>query len=151
MNRGAIGWLLVVVQFLLLLVLILLPWRAPTVLSVAVGLVLVIAGGLLGLIAGRHLGRALTPTPVPIPGAGLRTDGAYRFVRHPIYSAVLLMVAGYVIAVGSLWTAVGAVVLLVFFVLKSRWEDGLLREQYGEEWTAWAARTGALVPRPRRR
>ena len=147
MKRGAIGWLLVVMQFLLLLVLILLPWREPTVLSIAVGLVLVIAGGTLGLVAGRHLGRALTPTPVPIAGAGLRTDGAYRFVRHPIYSAVLLMVLGYVIAVGSLWTAGGALVLLVFFVLKSRWEDGLLREQYGEEWTAWAAHTGALLPR----
>ena len=149
MKRGTVGWLLVVLQFVLLLVLILLPWRTPTALSIVVGLVLVVAGALLGLVAGRRLGRALTPTPVPISGAGLRTDGAYRFVRHPIYTAVLLMVAGYVIAVGSMWTAAGAVVLLGFFVLKSRWEDGLLREEYGEEWTAWAARTGALVPRLR--
>jgi protein-S-isoprenylcysteine O-methyltransferase Ste14 len=147
MTRGTVGWLLVVLQFVLLLVLILLPWRTPSTLSIVVGLVLVVAGALLGLVAGRRLGRALTPTPVPIAGAGLRTDGAYRFVRHPIYSAVLLMVAGYVIAVGSLWTAVGALVLLVFFVLKSRWEDGLLREEYGAEWTAWAARTGGLLPK----
>ena len=149
MKTGAVGWLLVVLQFLLLLVLILLPWRSPSALSLAVGLVLVIAGALLGLVAGRRLGRALTPTPVPIAGAGLRTDGAYRFVRHPIYSAVLLMVTGYVVAIGSVWTAAGAVVLLVFFMLKSRWEDGLLRAAYGDEWTAWAARTGALVPRLR--
>jgi protein-S-isoprenylcysteine O-methyltransferase Ste14 len=32
-------------------------------------------------------------------------------------------------------------------VLKSRWEDGLLHEEYGDEWAAWAARTGALIPR----
>ena len=149
MKRGTVGWLLVAVQFLLLLVLILLPWRSPSALSIAVGLVLVVAGAFLGLVAGRRLGRALTPTPVPVAGAGLRTDGAYRWVRHPIYSAVLLMVLGYVIAIGSIWSAACAVVLLVFFVLKSRWEDGLLREQYGDEWTAWAARTGALVPRLR--
>lgn len=149
MNRGTVGWLLVVLQFVLLLVLILLPWRTPSALSIVVGLLLVVAGAILGLVAGRRLGRALTPTPVPIAGAGLRTDGAYRWVRHPIYSAVLLMVLGYVIAIGSIWTAVGAVVLLVFFVLKSRWEDGLLHEQYGDEWAAWAARTGALVPRLR--
>lgn len=149
MNRGTVGWLLVVLQFVLLLVLILLPWRTPSALSIVVGLLLVVAGAILGLVAGRRLGRALTPTPVPIAGAGLRTDGAYRWVRHPIYSAVLLMVLGYVIAIGSIWTAVGAVVLLVFFVLKSRWEDGLLHEQYGDEWAAWAARTGAIVPRLR--
>ena len=57
------------------------------------------------------------------------------------------MTAGYVIAIGSVWTAAGAAVLLVFFVLKSRWEDGLLHAKYGDEWTAWAARTGALIPR----
>ena len=101
---------------------------------------LAVAGAVLGLVSGRRLGRALTPTPVPVAGAGLRTDGPYRWVRHPIYSAVLLMVAGYVIAIGTIWSVACAVVLLVFFVLKSRWEDGLLREQYGDEWTAWAAR-----------
>jgi protein-S-isoprenylcysteine O-methyltransferase Ste14 len=147
MMRSTVGWLLVVLQFLLLLVLILLPWRSPSALSIVVGLVTAVCGTLLGLVAGRHLGRALTPTPVPIAGAGLRTDGAYRFVRHPIYSAVLLMVVGYVIAIGSLWSAGCAVVILVFFLLKSRWEDGLLREQYGDEWVAWAARTGGIVPR----
>lgn len=149
MKRGTVGWLLVALQFVLLLVLILLPWRTPSALSIVVGLVLVLAGGSLGLVAGRRLGRALTPTPVPIADAGLRTDGAYRFVRHPIYSAVLLMVIGYVVAIGSAWSAACAVVLLAFFVLKSRWEDGLLHEQYGDEWASWAARTGALVPRLR--
>lgn len=151
MRKGALGWLLVAVQFLLLLVLILLPWRTPSVLSIVVGLVLAVAGVILGVVAGLHLGRALTPTPVPISGAGLRTDGAYRFVRHPIYSAVLLMVAGYVIAIGSVWTVACAVVLLVFLLLKSRWEDGLLHEQYGDEWAAWAEQTGALIPRVPRR
>ena len=107
-----------------------------------------LAGAVLGLAASRRLGRALTPTPVPIAGAGLRTDGAYRFVRHPIYSAVLLMVLGYVVALGSAWSAGCAVVLLVFFWSKSRWEDGLLRAEYGQDWVRWAASTGALVPRP---
>jgi protein-S-isoprenylcysteine O-methyltransferase Ste14 len=150
MRRGTVGWLLVGLQFVLLLVLILLPWRAPTPLSVVLGLVLAVSGAVLGVSASRRLGRALTPTPVPVAGAGLRTDGAYRLVRHPIYSAVLLIVGGYVVAIGSLWSAACAVVLLVFFALKSRWEDGLLHEQYGDEWTSWAARTGALVPRLRR-
>lgn len=150
MDRRALGWVLVAVQFALLIVIVLLPHREPTLLSLAVGVPLIAAGIVLGLVSGRRLGRALTPTPVPVKDAGLRTDGPYRFVRHPIYSAILLAVTGFVIALGSLWTLLGAVVLLAFFLVKSRWEDGLLSEEYGAAWAAWAARTGALVPRPHR-
>ena len=147
MTRRTLGWTLVCIQFALLLVLVLLPWRTPSLLSLAIGIPIAAAGAVLGLTAGRRLGRALTPTPVPISGAGLRTDGAYGYVRHPIYSAVLLMVFGYVIAIGSIWSLACAMVMVVFFILKSRWEDGLLRAEYGDEWTAWATRTGALIPR----
>ena len=104
MNRSVVGWLLVVVQFLLLL------GRPARPVARAVdpeprrGGAVFAAGAVLGLAAGRRLGRALTPTPVPIAGAGLRIDGAYRYVRHPIYSAVLLMCVGYAIAIGSLWS-----------------------------------------------
>lgn len=147
MSRGVLGWALVGVQFVLLAVLVLLPHRPPTLLSLVIGVPLIAAGVVLGLLAGRRLGRALTPTPVPIADAGLRTDGVFAVVRHPIYSAILLAAAGFVIALGSWWTLGCAVVLLAFLGIKSRWEDSLLREQYGAEWVAWAARTGALVPR----
>ena len=147
MTRGRIGWSLVALQFVLLIALVLLPHRPPTLLSLAIGVPLIAAGVVLGLLASRTLGRALTPTPVPIAQAGLRTDGVYALVRHPIYSAICLAAAGFVIAVGSWWTLACAVVLVAFFLLKSRWEDSLLREEYGDEWRAWAARTGALVPR----
>ena len=150
MTRARIGWLLVAVQFVLLIVLVLLPKRAPTLLSLAVGIPLIAAGVVLGLMASRRLGSALTPTPVPIEQAGLRTDGVYARLRHPIYSAICLAALGFVIAVGSAWTLACAVVLVVFFWAKSRWEDSLLRAEYGDAWIGWASRTGALIPRLRR-
>jgi protein-S-isoprenylcysteine O-methyltransferase Ste14 len=151
MDRGRIGWLLVIAQFALLIILVLLPWRTTSAPAVIAGLVLIAAGGVLGLAAGLHLGRALTPTPVPVVGAGLRTDGVYRFVRHPIYSGVLIGVLGFLVAVGSVSSWICGGVILVFFLLKSRWEDRLLHEQYGDDWRQWAAATGKLVPRPARR
>jgi len=149
-TRARLGWLLVALQFVLLAILVLLPWRAPSLLSLALGVPIAAAGVVLGLAASHRLGSALTPTPVPIAGAGLRTTGAYARVRHPIYSAVLLLALGFVIAVGSAWSWACALVLLLFFVVKSRWEDRLLHAEYGSEWEAWAARTGGLVPRLRR-
>lgn len=151
MHRGTLGWTLVTIQFVLLIAVVLLPRTTPTLPRMAIGVPIIAAGVALGLIAMLHLGSALTPTPVPIEGAGLRTGGAYRYVRHPIYSSILLMAIGYAIVMGSVWTWVGVAVLAVFFVVKSRWEDSLLAAEYGELWLEWSEGTGALVPRLTRR
>lgn len=150
MTRARLGWLLVVLQFVLLIVLVLLPHRSATLLSLVVGVPMMAAGVVLGVVASRRLGSALTPTPVPISEAGLRTDGVYAYLRHPIYSAILLAALGFTIALGSWWTLAGVVVLTLFFMVKYRWEDRLLAQEYGTAWQEWAARTGALVPRIRR-
>jgi protein-S-isoprenylcysteine O-methyltransferase Ste14 len=149
--QRVIGWALVALQFVLLVALVVVPRREPNWPTSVLGALIVLAGVALGFVAFRALGSALTPTPVPIEGVGLRTDGLYAYVRHPIYSAVLLMVVGYLVALGSLWSVGVALALIVFFWLKSRWEDQLLAAAYGAEWTAWAAQTGALIPRHRRR
>lgn len=149
--QRVVGWVLVAVQFLLLLALVLVPRREPSWPTSVLALVIFLLGATLGFIAFRALGSALTPTPVPIQRAGLRTTGVYAYVRHPIYSAVLLMVAGYLIAFGSIWSVVVALALLVFFWVKSQWEDRLLAAAYDAQWITWAAHTGALIPRRKRR
>lgn len=146
MSETTRGWALVGVQAALLVLLVALPHRAIAIPALAAGLALAASGATVLLISFRALGRALTPTPVPVPGAGLRTDGPYRWVRHPIYTGVLLLAAGFTVAVGTWWTVGAALVLLAFFWAKWRWEDSLLRGRYGAEWAGWAARTGAVVP-----
>ncbi len=42
------------------------------------------------VVAATALGRGLTAAPLPNSHAELRTGGLYRFVRHPIYSGLLL-------------------------------------------------------------
>lgn len=149
-HRRAIGWSLVGVQVGLYVVLILLPWRAPTALSIGLAIPPLVLGLALGAVSFRALGSALTPTPVPIPGAGLRTTGVYAWVRHPIYSAVLCLTLGAVILAGTAWSWLWGAVILAFFWGKSRWEDRLLAQEYGDLWRSWAARTGALIPYRRR-
>lgn len=149
-NRQAIGWLLVGLQVALFVVLALLPWRSPSPLSALLALPFAVIGLWLGFASFRTLGNALTPTPVPISGAGLRTIGPYSRVRHPIYSAVLCLTLAAVILAGSWWSVAWGLVMVAFFWGKSRWEDRLLAEEYGDQWRAWAQRTGALIPRRRR-
>jgi len=97
MNTGVIGWVWVAGQAVLLGALILLPggetWSTPLIVR-TIANVLFFGGVLLAVIAGTRLGSALTPTPVPTKAGSLATTGLYRYVRHPIYSGVLMIVAG---------------------------------------------------------
>ena len=149
-SQRAFGWLLVVLQVVVFVVLALLPWRLPSTLSIIAALPFALIGVWLGARSFIALGNALTPTPVPIAGAGLRTSGPYSRIRHPIYTAVLSVTVAALIAAGSWWSWAWGLVILAFFWGKSRWEDCLLAREYGDAWRAWAAHTGGLIPRRRR-
>ena len=103
------------------------------------------------ILAALRLGSALTPTPVPINGMALRVEGIYAWVRHPIYSGILLAGLGFTIAVGSVWQVFVWVLLIVLLVGKSMWEDLLLSEVHGVTWYEYADHTGGLFPMPWRR
>jgi protein-S-isoprenylcysteine O-methyltransferase Ste14 len=99
------------------------------------GLVVLAAGIALVLAGGVQLGPAMTPFPLPRAGAGLREHGVYAHVRHPIYSGAILVAAGWSIVFASIVGGVLALVLALFFDLKSRREEQWLVErypQYGE-------------------
>lgn len=147
MPHRVIGWILVVLQFALLAALVIAPHRQVHWLWAAIGGLVMIGGAVVGAYAFRALGSALTPTPLPRPDEVLRTDGPYRWVRHPIYSALLLLAWGWTIAVGGLLTVLIAAALSGLLLAKSRWEDRMLHAVHGRDWEVWAARTGALLPR----
>ena len=140
--------LLVVGQFTLIGTLVLLPSRQDWPEAAAITAVCSVAT-VLGLaamvIAATGLGRGLTATPLPNAHAQLRTGGLYRFVRHPIYSGLLLTMASITVASGSgfrLFTLGGLVVLLT---VKARWEEARLTQRF-EGYAGYAARTPRFIP-----
>jgi protein-S-isoprenylcysteine O-methyltransferase Ste14 len=71
--------------------------------------------------------------------------GLYRYVRHPIYSGILLAILGSAIAIGQ-WRGLLAFVLIVIALLiKSRHEERRLRDAL-PDYAAYAAETAALIP-----
>jgi protein-S-isoprenylcysteine O-methyltransferase Ste14 len=150
-RTSLIGWVLVGVQTVLLILFVVLPKRrslfsTPDFLDV-LGIILMIAGLAVLLIAFMGLGSALTPTPVPQQGAALRTGGIYSRVRHPIYSGILLAGLGFTLAVGSIWQVLLWVALAVFFYAKAFWEDRLLAEKHGVAWFDYADHVSGFIPR----
>jgi protein-S-isoprenylcysteine O-methyltransferase Ste14 len=62
------------------------------------------------------------------------TTGPYRYVRHPMYVALIFLLYSIPIALGSLWTFIPATVLTLLFVVRTYLEDKTLcRELDGYE------------------
>lgn len=66
-------------------------------------------------------------------------SGPYRGVRHPGYSAAILLFAGMAFALGSLWALVPALVASGVLILRTAWEDRLLQREL-PGYPAYAAR-----------
>ena len=79
-------------------------------------------------------------------GHELIVDGPYRWVRHPIYTGLLLAFAGTAWAVGE-WRGVLAVAIVAAsFWRKLKLEEVIMRREFGEAYDRYAARTPALIP-----
>jgi protein-S-isoprenylcysteine O-methyltransferase Ste14 len=109
------------------------------------GLALTMAGLLLAIWARRHLGRNWSAEVTVKEDHALVRSGPYARVRHPIYSGLLLAMAGTAVAVGE-WRGIVAVLLvLLAFVLKSRVEEERMRETF-PEYEAYRRESAALIP-----
>jgi protein-S-isoprenylcysteine O-methyltransferase Ste14 len=95
------------------------------------GAALIAAGGIIAFWGLRSLGRNLTPGVEPLPGAELVTTGAYAKVRHPIYTGLVLLLAGYTL-VWSNWTLalLVGIVSLQYFNAKAGAEEQWLIERF---------------------
>lgn len=118
---------------------------APGTLWRGVAAALVAAGVTLALVAGRRLGRNLTPLPVPVDAGRLVTDGVYAYVRHPIYGGVLLAAFGWAAWHASWGTLVMAAMLWGLFEVKSRFEERALIARY-PDYAAYRTTTRRFVP-----
>lgn len=148
------GTWLVLAQVVCLLVVWLWPapplWHLPAWLRVACWAVIA-AALVFGLWGAGVLGRALRVHPAPAERAELRTTGAYAWVRHPIYAAVLAASAAEAVLAARPEPVAGLAALAVVLHVKSGYEEGLLRERFGEAYDLYAQRVPRLVPAFRRR
>ena len=79
-------------------------------------------------------------------GHELVTTGPYRWVRHPIYSGLLLMALGWAVWRGRYSGFWGLAVLLLLFSIKARAEEQLMIQNFGDAYRSYKARVKALVP-----
>ncbi|WP_457652024.1 methyltransferase family protein [Rhodocaloribacter sp.] len=103
-------------------------------------------GVALGLyaVAVMRLGR-FNVTPDVRPDAELRVHGPYRWIRHPMYTSVLLTMLALVWGDCSLVRLGVWALLALDLVLKMRYEEHLLSEKF-EAYAEYRRRTKRLIP-----
>ncbi len=142
------AWTLVAIQAVLIVAVVIIPrdpaWDETIVVTVAAQ-ALIIGALLLGVWGAVHLGRGLTPSPLPNGAIELVTNGAYRWMRHPIYAAVMTGVAGIALRTRTVVVISLAVVLIVFLNLKARWEETRLERTF-PGYAAYMTRTARFLP-----
>jgi protein-S-isoprenylcysteine O-methyltransferase Ste14 len=88
-------------------------------------------------------------TPAPIaPTKTLVVAGSYRFVRNPMYVAVICLILGQALLLGSLGTLVwGLVVWLTVHLFVLGYEEPTLRKTYGEQYDRYRTNVRRWIPR----
>jgi protein-S-isoprenylcysteine O-methyltransferase Ste14 len=113
----------------------------------ASGAALYMAGMLLELWALRRLGAGWSIQLDRAATGELLRDGPYAWMRHPIYSGAMLEAVAIGLLFGS-WCAIAAALLLFCpaELARARFEERLLREQFGAAYDDYARHVRGFVP-----
>jgi protein-S-isoprenylcysteine O-methyltransferase Ste14 len=111
------------------------------------GVVVLVCAVVLFFHTHRRLGRSWSVTLEIRENHGLVTDGIYRFVRHPMYSAYLLWGLSQALLLPN-WIAgpAGLVGFGTLFAFRVRREEQMMLDAFGESYAAYAARTKRIIP-----
>ena len=110
------------------------------------GLFLFFAGSLLRLAAVFVLGRRFSGLVAIQPDHQLKTDGLYRYIRHPSYAGLIASMIGLVLIFRSAIGLIFAVLLFLFLVSRMNDEERFLEAHFGEEYKNYRLKTWRLVP-----
>lgn len=143
------GRALVTLQFLLLGVLFVIPigdlqlgspywnWFASTAAALAAAL---------AIVAYLSLGRSFRVRPEPLRDAAFVSTGIYRWIRHPMYTAVMALGLSMALHTRA-WPGLGTWCLLVFtLTAKSHFEDELWRRREPRA-AEYQRRVGRFLPK----
>jgi len=110
-------------------------------------MILLGAAGLLDSFARFAMQGIGTPAPV-FPTRHLVVTGLYRYVRNPMYLAVVSTVLGQGLFLGSVrLLEYGALVWLLFHLFVLLYEEPVLRNSFGEEYETFCTAVSRWIPR----
>ena len=111
------------------------------------GVALAFAGVAFAIWARRHLGSNWSGTITLKADHELIRTGPYRWIRHPIYTGMLIAVIGTALAFGELRGILSFLIILAAFYRKALREERFLTQEFGEKFATHLQNTGMFLPR----
>jgi protein-S-isoprenylcysteine O-methyltransferase Ste14/rhodanese-related sulfurtransferase len=119
--------------------------RSVSAVQLVIGSVLGLAGFTLGILSFLALGRNFRVYAAPRRSGTLIQTGVYAHIRHPMYSGVVLGLAGYVLCFGSYYFLFTWAAVAVLYVIKGIKEEPILLEKF-PEYDEYRKRTWRFIP-----
>jgi len=116
-------------------------WAAET------GMWMTLFGAAFAIWARLHLGKNWSGEVTIREDHQLIRSGPYTSIRHPIYTGMLLALAGTALAIGEYRALLGFAVFAVGIVQKAKKEEAMLAQEFGASFEEHKTKTGFLLPK----
>jgi len=110
------------------------------------GFLITVIGVALAIWARSNLGENWSATVTLKEGHELILSGPHRYIRHPVYTGMLVAFAGSVLALGEFRGFISFAIAITSFYLKARKEERFLTQEFGEIFNDHVRRTGMFLP-----
>jgi len=122
------------------------PIIAHTILANVVAALLLVVGLIIAIMARHTLAGNWSNAVALKKNHELITTGLYGYVRHPIYTGMLMMFLGTAVSYGTVGAAMGFLTILIGILLKLKGEEALMTEHFAEQYKAYKKHTRILIP-----
>ncbi len=122
------------------------PLYAQSRFTFWLGIALMLAGFAFTAWARVTLGRNWSGTVTLKENHELIENGPYAWVRHPIYTGLLIMFVGTAIPIAELRGAVAVLLVLLSFLIKLRIEERWMTELFRAKYDSYCKRVAMLIP-----
>jgi protein-S-isoprenylcysteine O-methyltransferase Ste14 len=105
------------------------------------GLIVTAIGGYIRVATVFELGPRFTIFVAVQSDHHLKTDGFYRFVRHPSYFGALLAMIGWALVFRSIAGVILTGMMLILIIVRIRAEEDFLVREFGDQYRAYQQQT----------
>lgn len=122
-------------------------WSLTNRIIASFGLLIILIGVTVRWISIIQLSSAFTVDVAIANDHKLKTNGIYKYIRHPSYSGLLLIMTGFAICMNSVISLFVAIVPMVAAILYRIYvEEQMLTNEFGDVYTSYKKQASKVIP-----